>query len=63
VKCVRKRRGRGHRVKTRRYGGRKGGRDSWIAEKSICRWRYRERSTAGRVRAEGAVIPEEKAEE
>ena len=28
--------GTGHRVKTRRYGGRKGGRYGWIAENRIC---------------------------
>jgi hypothetical protein len=54
--CVRKRRGRGHRVKIRKYGGRKGGIDGWIAENKICRWWDRERSTAGRARAEGAVV-------
>jgi hypothetical protein len=54
--CVRKRRGWGHRLRIRKYGGTKGGIDVWIAGNKICRWRYRERSTAGRARAEGAVV-------
>lgn len=45
--------GTGHRVKTRRYGGRKGGSYDWIAENRLCSWRDREGNTAVRARAEG----------